>query len=48
MKRNFLITSVLTVMLFISGCSATWSGVKKDSSDAWEATKRTVNEITGD
>lgn len=48
MKKGFLIASVLGTLLFLSGCSATWGGIKKDSNDAWEATKRTINEVTGD
>lgn len=48
MKKIFIIISVLGVLLFLSGCSSTWNGVKKDSSDAWEATKKTVNKATAD
>ncbi|PPK61279.1 hypothetical protein B0F89_11144 [Malaciobacter marinus] len=35
MKRVFL--SVALIFVF-NGC-ATWKGIKKDSNDAWEATK---------
>ena len=27
------------ILIFLTGCSKTWEGVKADSSDAWEATK---------
>ena len=42
MKKFLVLTSVLTAILFLSGCSATWEGVKQDSSDAWHATKEVV------
>lgn len=35
---------VLLVTLMISGCSATWSGVKTDTSNALDWTKGKVNE----
>ncbi len=30
---------LLLISLLFSSCSATWSGVKEDSSDAWKNTK---------
>lgn len=36
---------MLITALFLSSCSATWEGVKDDSSDNWEATKDTSEEI---
>lgn len=35
--KKIIILSTLAVFI-LSGC-ATWKGVKKDSSDAWDATK---------
>lgn len=46
MKKILILTSVLTAILFLSGCSATWEGVKEDSSNAWYSTKETINEMT--
>ena len=46
MNRFLVLTSVLTAILFLSGCSATWEGVKEDSSNAWCSTKETINEMT--
>jgi PBP1b-binding outer membrane lipoprotein LpoB len=48
MKKSFLIVSILGAILFTSGCSSTWEGVKEDSSDAWGKTKKTINEATDD
>lgn len=31
-------------LLFLSGCSATWEGVKQDSSEAWKWSKGQVNQ----
>lgn len=38
MKKIFLLTSIIMIGLFSTGC-ATWDGVQADSSDAWETTK---------
>ncbi len=40
MKKLSLV--LITLFLF-SGC-ATWKGIKKDSSDAWDYTKETVGD----
>lgn len=40
MKRSLLIA--VTLLLF-TGCSATWSGVKEDTSKATDWTKEKVN-----
>lgn len=47
MKKTFLWVSVLG-LLFMSGCSSTWSGVKEDTSNAWKKTKETIHEATAD
>lgn len=39
---KYLVSIIL--ILSIQGC-ATWGGVKKDSSTAWEATKETSGEV---
>lgn len=36
----------LSILMFVSGCSKTWSGVKQDSKNAWNATKQTVHKAT--
>lgn len=40
MKRSLLIAIAL---LFITGCSGTWEGMKDDTSDAADWTKEKVN-----
>ncbi len=37
------VLSFITEMLLFTGCSATWSGVKQDSSDAYDWTKGQVH-----
>jgi hypothetical protein len=37
-----LIVFSFSIFLF-SGCSATWSGIQEDSSNAWQWTKGQVN-----
>lgn len=36
--------AALSGLLLMSGCSATWEGVKHDSSEAWGWTKSKVNQ----
>jgi phage-related minor tail protein len=36
MKNSIILFFIL---IFLTGCSKTWEGVKADSSDAWESTK---------
>jgi len=40
--KNLLLLPL--VILFISGCSATWSGVKEDTTSATDWTKQKVND----
>lgn len=44
MKQTVVFLSLLYIV-FLSGC-ATWEGIKKDSSDAYDATKETIHEAT--
>ena len=46
MKKFFVFLSALVVIALSGGCSATWDGVKEDTSDAWYATKEAVHEAT--
>lgn len=43
-KISLLLTSAL--ILSLSGCSATWNGVKEDSSNAWDSTKGAIHKAT--
>lgn len=46
MKKVLLLASVLTAVAYLSGCSATWEGVKEDSSNAWDSTKEAIHDAT--
>jgi PBP1b-binding outer membrane lipoprotein LpoB len=48
MKKFFILSAVLGAILFTSGCSSTWKGVKEDSSRAWHSTKKSINEATSE
>lgn len=39
-----LLFPAIASLFLLCGCTATWSGVKQDSSDAWQWTKQKVNE----
>ncbi len=46
MKKNFVLSSVLVAILFMSGCSSTWEGVKEDTSNAWNNTRKGIHSAT--
>jgi len=46
MKRFVFGIFLLSLTVFSSGCSGTWEGVKSDSSEAWNATKKSIHEAT--
>ena len=46
MKKMTLLALLLTLGMVMSGCSKTWNGIKQDSSDAWNASKKAVHEAT--
>lgn len=35
---------ILITLILFTGCSATWSGVQQDTTNAWKWTKGQVNE----
>jgi len=46
MKKVFIFLSTLVVLALNSGCSATWEGVKEDSSDMVDATREAIHDVT--
>lgn len=38
MKKSFILGAII-IGLCMSGCVATWDGIKEDSKNSWEATK---------
>jgi PBP1b-binding outer membrane lipoprotein LpoB len=40
--KNLALLSL--IILFVSGCAATWSGVKEDTASATDWTKKKVND----
>ena len=46
MKRIFIFLSALVVLALSSGCSATWEGVKEDTSDMMDATREVIHDAT--
>ena len=44
MKKSLTFIMVLFVVLMASGCSETWHGVKKDTSDNFNWSKGKVND----
>lgn len=46
MKKMSILIVLLSVGMFMSGCSKTWSGVKHDSKKAWKKSKKAVHDAT--
>jgi len=46
MKKIIILMTVFVIGLIGSACSSTWKGVKKDSSEAWDSTKKAIHEST--
>ncbi len=46
MKRISILIVFMTLSMIMSGCSKTWSGVKQDTSKAWDTSKKAVHEAT--
>jgi predicted small secreted protein len=46
MKKTSILAVFIALGMMMSGCSKTWNGVKQDSSDAWNASKKAVHEAT--
>ncbi|RXJ82626.1 entericidin EcnAB [Arcobacter sp. F2176] len=45
MKKFLALITLVTFIVVLSGC-ATWNGVKKDTSDAYDATKEAIHDAT--
>ncbi len=46
MKKMTILALLITLGMIMSGCSKTWSGVKQDSSEAWDTSKQAIHEAT--
>jgi uncharacterized lipoprotein len=45
MKKKLTLILMATFIFILSGC-ATWNGVKKDTIDAYDATKEAIHDAT--
>ena len=46
MRKITILALLITLGMIMSGCSKTWSGIKQDTGDAWDASKKAVHEAT--
>lgn len=46
MKKMTLMALLMTLGMIMSGCSKTWSGIKQDTGEAWDSSKKAVHEAT--
>ncbi|WP_419764763.1 MAG: entericidin EcnAB [Arcobacter sp.] len=45
MKKILTLVTMIAFLAVLNGC-ATWDGVKKDSSEAYDATKEAIHDAT--
>ena len=38
--------AIVFMAMMMSGCSKTWSGVKQDTSEAWDTSKKAIHDAT--
>jgi len=43
MKKTTIMALLITLGMMMSGCSKTWNGIKQDSCEAWDASKKAVH-----
>jgi len=46
MRKIGIVVVFIGLSMIISGCTKTWSGVKQDSSKAWNTSKKAVHNAT--
>jgi starvation-inducible outer membrane lipoprotein len=46
MKKTTIVVLLMSLGMMISGCSKTWNGIKQDSGEAWDASKKAVHNAT--
>lgn len=46
MRKIGIVVVLMGLSMIISGCTKTWSGVKQDSSKAWNKSKKAVHNAT--
>jgi len=46
MKKVSMLIAFMLLTIMISGCTKTWSGVKQDTSKAWDTSKEAIHEAT--
>ncbi len=46
MNKMTLIALLMTLGMIMSGCSKTWSGIKQDTGEAWDTSKKAVHNAT--
>ena len=46
MKKMTIMALLMTLGMMMSGCSKTWNGIKQDTGEAWDASKKAVHNAT--
>lgn len=46
MKKMTILALLMALGLIMSGCSKTWNGIKQDTGEAWDASKKAVHNAT--
>jgi len=46
MRKMAILALLIALGIIMSGCSKTWSGIKQDTSEAWDTSKKAIHEAT--
>ena len=46
MKKVTILALLMALGMMMSGCSKTWSGIKQDTGEAWDSSKKAIHEAT--
>ena len=46
MNKITTLVLLMTFVLIMIGCSKTWSGIKQDTGNAWDSSKKAIHEAT--
>lgn len=46
MNKITVLALLVSLGMMMSGCSKTWSGIKQDTGEAWDSSKKAIHEAT--
>ena len=46
MNKITILALLVSIGMMLPGCSKTWSGIKQDTGEAWDSSKKAIHEAT--